>query len=237
MWNIAKDEDTRKAEPRRSICNEDSKIFTGDNPQPTTGPSIASFTCSRAESGTSQQGTHRGPGGTFTRAPRISLKIPGFKQITFLIDTGSDIPLIHEAYLENKNLPRVDLIVIFGVTTHSIKIKYGVIEMFGKKHIFHMLDNNSPVKHQEILGIDFLTKNNFTFSNKSLTLNEKEFKRCDKPHHNDTKEKDVLVVFKNDTGAITRIPINQFYRNICIQKSKALKIFTMCEFIQSQKKT
>jgi len=145
---------------------------------------------------------------------------------------------MHEVYLENKNLPRVDPIVIFGVITHSIKIKYGVvIEMFGKKHIFHVLDNNSLVKHQGILGIDFLTKNNFTFSNKSLTLNEKEFKRCDKPHHNDTKEKDVLVVFKNDTGAITRIPINQFFRNICIQKSKALKIFTMCEFIQSQKKT
>jgi len=77
--------------------------------------------------------------------------------------------------------------------------------MFGKKHIFHMLDNNSPVKHQGILGIDFLTNNNFTFSNKSLTLNEKEFKRYDKPHHNDTKEKDVLIVFKNDTEAITRI--------------------------------
>jgi len=83
--------------------------------------------------------------------PRIALKIPGFKQITFLIDTGSDISLIHEAYLENKNLPRVDPIVIFGVTTHSIKTKYGVIiEMFGKKHIFHVLDNRSPVKHQVI---------------------------------------------------------------------------------------
>jgi len=41
------------------------------------------------------------------------------------------------------------------------------------------------------------------FSNKSLILNKKEFKRCDKSHHNNTK--DVLVVFKNDTGAITRI--------------------------------
>jgi len=77
--------------------------------------------------------------------------------------------------------------------------------MFGKKHIFHVLDNNSPVKHQRILGINFLTKNNFTFSNKSLTLNEKEFKKCDKSHHNNTKEKDVLIVFKNDTGTITRI--------------------------------
>jgi len=77
--------------------------------------------------------------------------------------------------------------------------------MFGKKHTFHVLDNRSPVKHQGILGIDFLTNNNFTFSNKSLILNEKEFKRCDKPHPNDTKQKDVLVIFKNDTGAITKI--------------------------------
>jgi len=118
---------------------------------------------------------------------------------------GFDISLIHEAYLENKNLSRIDPIVIFGVTTHSIKTKYGVVtEMFGKTHVFHVLDNNSPVKHQGILGIDFLTNNNFTFSNKSLTLNKKEFKKCDKPH-NDTKEKNVLVVSKNDTGAIIRI--------------------------------
>jgi len=68
-----------------------------------------------------------------------------------------------------------------------------------------VLDDNSPVKYQGILGIDFLTKNNFTFSNESLTLNKKEFKRCDKPHHNDTKKKEVLVIFKNDTGAITKV--------------------------------
>lgn len=134
------------------------------------------------------------------------LRIPGFKDTIFLVDTGSDISLIHEMFIENKKLPKIDPIVVSGVTTHSIKTKYGVIiEMFGKKHTFHVLDDHSPVQHQGILGIDFLTANNFVFSNKHLILNGKEFTRCDKPPRNDTNRKrDVLVIFRDDTGAITR---------------------------------
>lgn len=176
--------------------------------QSTAGPSIASFTCNRSGSGpTHQREIHQGPGGTYIRAPRVTLKIPGFKQTIFLIDTGSDISLIHEMFIEDKNLPRVESIIVSGVTTHSLKTKYGVIiEMFGKKHIFHVLDNHSPVKHQGIIGIDFLTKNNFSFSNKSLILEGKEFTRCDKPHPRDANKKsNVLVIFKDDTGAITRM--------------------------------
>lgn len=48
--------------------------------------------------------------------------------------------------------------------------------MFGKKNVFHVLDDNSPVKYQGILGIDFLTRNN-NFSNKSLILEGQKFKR------------------------------------------------------------
>lgn len=110
-------------------------------------------------------------------------------------------------FIENHNLPRIDPIIVSGVTTHSIKTKYGVIvEMFEKKQTFHVLDDYSPVQHQGILGIDFLTKNNFVFSNEHLILNGKEFKRCDKPYPNDlNKKKDVLVIFKDDTGAVTKM--------------------------------
>jgi len=57
--------------------------------------------------------------------------------------------------------------------------------MFDKKHIFHVLDDYSPIKHQGIIDVDFLTRNNFAFLNKSLTLEGKKlkdvkFKRCDK---------------------------------------------------------
>jgi len=40
-------------------------------------------------------------------------------------------------FIENKNLPRVDPIIVSGVTTHSLKTKYGVkVEMFGKNIYF-----------------------------------------------------------------------------------------------------
>ena len=161
-----------------------------------------------------QRKVYQGPGGTYVRAPRIKLKIPGFKDVIFLVDTGSDISLIHEMFIDDKNLPKTNSIIVSGVTTHSIKTKYGVIiEMFGKKHTFHVLDDYSPVQHQGILHIDFLTANNFVFSNEYLKLNGKEFKRCDKPLSNDTyKQNEVLVIFKDDTGAITRM--NDFNKPI-----------------------
>jgi len=108
--------------------------------------------------------------------------------------------------------------------------------MFGKKHVIHVLDNHSLVKHKKIIGIYFLTKNNFTFSNKSLILNGKEFKRCDKPHPSDIKRKpDVLVIFKNDNGVLpgSETLINQFNHSICILKLKA--IFKIHRSIQSQR--
>lgn len=85
-------------------------------------------------------------------------------------------------------------------------MKYGVvIEMFEKKHVFHVLDD-LPVINQGILGIDFFTKNNFSFSNKKLILEGYEYNRCDKTYPSDTcKKSDVLVIFKNDTGAITKV--------------------------------
>lgn len=95
-------------------------------------------------------------------------------------------------FIENKNLSKVDsIIIVSGVMTHSLKTKYGVIvEMFEKKNVFHVLDASiySPVKHQGIISIDFLTRNNFNFSNKSLILEGKKFKRCDKPHPSDIKK-------------------------------------------------
>ena len=71
----------------------------------------------------------------------------------------------------------------------------------------HVLDDYSPVKHQGIISIDFLTRNNFNyFSNKNLILKGKEFKRCDKPHLSDIKKRsDVLVTFRDDTEVITRM--------------------------------
>ena len=37
-------------------------------------------------------------------------------------------------FIENKNLPKINSIIISSVTRHSLKTKYGVIvEMFGKK--------------------------------------------------------------------------------------------------------
>jgi len=74
----------------------------------------ASFTSNRSNLGaTHQQKIYQGPGGIqklllYIRAPRVTLKISGFKQTTFLVDTGSDISLIHEMFIENKNLPKVD---------------------------------------------------------------------------------------------------------------------------------
>ncbi|XP_036149749.1 uncharacterized protein LOC118647910 [Monomorium pharaonis] len=110
-------------------------------------------------------------------------------------------------FIENHNLLKLDAIIVSGVTTHSIKTKYAVVvEVFEKKHTFHVLDDHSPVQHQGILGIDFLTANNFIFSNERLILSGKEFKRCDKPHPDNVKRKqDVLVIFKDGTGAITRM--------------------------------
>ena len=49
-------------------------------------------------------------------------------------------------FIDDKNLPKTNSIIVSGVTTHSIKTKYGVIiEIFGKKHTFHVLDDYSPV--------------------------------------------------------------------------------------------
>ena len=129
--------------------------FSRASSQLITGPSIVPFTCNRSSPGaTHQWEIYQGLGpGTYTRAFRVILKIPDFKQTIFLVDTGSNISLIHEMFIENESLSKVDSIIVSGVTTHSLKTKYGIIkvEMFEKKHIFHILDDYSLVKHQGII--------------------------------------------------------------------------------------
>jgi len=40
-------------------------------------------------------------------------------------------------FIENKNLSKIDSIIVYGITTHSLKIKYGIIvEMFEEKNIY-----------------------------------------------------------------------------------------------------
>jgi len=85
------------------------------------------------------------------------------------------------------------------LVTHSIKTKYGVIiEMFDKKYVVLciIIDDYSFIKHQEIIDIDFLTKNNFAFSNKSLTLERKKFKRCDKSHPSSANKNSTILVIQ-----------------------------------------
>jgi len=67
---------------------------------------IAFFICNRASE---QREIYQGLDGTYVRAPRITLKISDFKQTNFLVvvDTGSDISLIHEMFIENKNLLKI----------------------------------------------------------------------------------------------------------------------------------
>jgi len=144
--NVAKNEDTKKknTELRRFISSEDNKIFTGDNLS--TDHRIKHHVIHMQSSRIQNNATKDLPGTrrNLHQSTQNTMEIPDLKQIIFLVDTESDIFLVHEAYIKNKNLPRVDPIIIFGVTTHSIKTKYGVIiEMFGKKYIFHVLDNHS----------------------------------------------------------------------------------------------
>jgi len=75
----------------------------------------ASFTSNRSNLGaTHQQKIYQGPGGIqklllyVYQSTQSYLKNISFKQTTFLVDTDSDISLIHEMFIENKNLPKVD---------------------------------------------------------------------------------------------------------------------------------
>jgi len=98
-----------------------------------TEPSTASFTCNRSSN--INERFIRDLANLHQSIKSITLKILGFKQTIFLVDTGLNIFLIHEMFIENKYFQNR----VSGVTTHSLKTKYGVIVEIGKKYIFHIL--------------------------------------------------------------------------------------------------
>jgi len=69
---------------------------------------------------------------------------------------------------------RIALTGITGHKVHTIGKTYATIELGGRrlKHAFYVIDDNRPIEHEGILGIDFLRKHSVTcnYSNSQLQI-------------------------------------------------------------------
>jgi len=98
-------------------------------------------------------------------------------KINMLYDSGSTISLIKLRQLKDDALiyeKRIALTGITGHKVHTIGKTNATIKLGGRrlKHAFYVVNDDTPIEHEGILGIDFLRKHNVTcdYTNSRLQI-------------------------------------------------------------------
>ena len=140
-------------------------------------------------------------------SPFVQLELPGLQPTTFLIDTGSEISIIKEKQIIDQSLPRGEPITLRGITNNTTDTLYSVLVPFNDKcNKFQVVDDNSPILQDGILGSDFLFNHDFSLSCNSLVIGNIIKRRANTKSN--CKNRTVLVNFITGIGAITKVDAN-----------------------------
>lgn len=121
--------------------------------------------------------------------PQIPFTSPDVKNgtINLLLDTGSDINLLKENMIaSNIATNRNRVIRLTGINEAPVKTKGSVtIRVKDIDVVFHLIDENFPLRQDGIIGSGFLSENNglIDFTNKELLVGMEKFHFNNKPRN------------------------------------------------------